>query len=45
MFELIEYDHTIPELWQGEFIHTGRSYLEEQCWVPLIDCIESIFNK
>ena len=45
LFELIEYDHTIRELWLGEFIHSGRSYSGEQWWVPLRDCIDSIFNK
>ena len=45
LFEIIEFDSAIAELWTGEFIHSGQSYMGEQGWVPLCVCILSIFIK
>ena len=45
LFDIIEFDDTIAELWVGDFIHSGRSYNGEQWWVPLRNCIESILYK
>ena len=45
LFDIINFDETIVELWTGEFIFSGRSWTGEQWWVPLRASIYSIFIK